>query len=108
VNLRRIAWASWHTSLPAQLREIARLFPGATLVDAGAHSRNERELIARLDELGADATIVVLPLSTIARARGGRGTFSCWPQGSIRALCAGSVELYTHDRHRVNVNLVPR
>lgn len=37
-------------------------------MDAGAHFRNERELVARLDELGANARIVVLPLSTIARA----------------------------------------
>ncbi|MFP3138055.1 MAG: hypothetical protein RXS42_07540 [Nitrososphaeria archaeon] len=68
MNLRRIAWVSRHAPLPAQLREIARLFPGATLADAGSHFRNERELIARLDAVGADAAVVVLPLSMIARA----------------------------------------
>ena len=66
--VRRIAWVSRHAPLPAQLREIARLFPGATLVDAGAHFRNAEDLITRLDDLGADAAVVVLPLSMIARA----------------------------------------
>jgi len=67
-RIRRIAWVSRHAPLPAQLAEIARLFPGATLVDAGAHFRNERELVARLEAAGAGAAVVVLPLSMIARA----------------------------------------
>jgi len=66
--VRKIAWVSRHAPLPAQLAEIARLFPGAVLVDAGAHFRNTEELVARLDAVGADAAVVVLPLSMIARA----------------------------------------
>jgi len=67
-RVSRVAWVSRHAPLPAQLAEIARLFPGATLVDAGAHFRNTEELVARLDAVGADAAVVVLPLSMIARA----------------------------------------
>jgi len=67
-RVSRVAWVSRHAPLPAQLAEIARLFPGAVLVDAGAHFRNAEELVARLDAAGAGAAVVVLPLSMIARA----------------------------------------
>ncbi len=61
----RILWLSRHPPLPAQRRELDRLWPGCT-IDQKVHPyRDAAEIVRRVRDDGYDQVVAVAPLSVL-------------------------------------------
>jgi len=64
----KIYWVSRHDPLPAQRRELERLFgPGVEVQQDPRPFSNAEDIAARVKAAGADEVVVVAPLSVIQR-----------------------------------------
>lgn len=66
--MKRILWVSRHTPLPAQVRELERIFgPGTQVVQDPRPFSSAEDILSRYREGGYDDLVVVAPLSVLAR-----------------------------------------
>lgn len=61
----RILWLSRHPPLPAQRRELERLWPGCSIDQQVRPYLDAAEIVRRVQDDGYDEVVVVLPLSVI-------------------------------------------
>lgn len=84
-----MAWVSRHKPLPAQIRELRRIFGDVEIIQISRTFRDAGDVYEDVKASGAEYAVVVLPLSMIARLVQYPGVDWLWAQ--MRALheCLG-------------------
>ena len=81
----RIAWVSRHEVLPAQRRALGERFGRVEIVKIVDTFTSADNVLRRLDAIGAEAAVVVLPLSMISALTEARPDFT-WIWSEMRLL----------------------
>lgn len=67
-KVKKIYWVSRHEPLPAQRRELEKVFgPGVEIVADPRPFSSAEEIVSRFREVGAEEMVIVAPLNVIQR-----------------------------------------